>query len=339
MSIVNRMRIHGDKSEDVTIVEKILRSMTPKFNFVVCSIEDSLLVHEHKLNQQEKDEQALKVSTSNHSSAPSRTYRGRGKGSNDQKYQQRHPNNQSHDSQGRGRGRDGTHSDGYKPRLKDNEETNKNLWYLDTGCSNHMCGDKSAFSMLDESFRDDVKFGDNSKVSVMGKGQVIIQTNDNATQTISNVLFVPDLKTNLLSIDQLQEKGYEIYIKDGFCRIQDEKLGLIAQVTMTANRMFPLYLNSINQTCFSAKLKDIAWVWHYRYGHLNCGGLRTLQQKNMVAGLPSFTSPSNICEECVVSKQHRDPFPKGKAQRARKLLEIVHSDICGPINPVSNGGK
>ncbi|KAI3474406.1 hypothetical protein Pfo_029267 [Paulownia fortunei] len=391
MSIVNRMRIHGDKSEDVTIVEKILRSMTPKFNFVVCSIEESndidelsldelqssLLVHEHKLNQQEKDEQALKVSTSNHSSAPSRTYRGRGKGSNDQKYQQRHPNNQSHDSQGRGRGRDGTHSDGYKPRLKDksdvecyrchrkghykfecqtnlsksngersnfaekeeeisllmachgSEETNKNLWYLDTGCSNHMCGDKSAFSMLDEQLQ---SLGN-------GKRAGNYSNQHNATQTISNVLFVPDLKTNLLSIGQLQEKGYEIYIKDGFCRIQDEKLGLIAQVTMTANRMFPLYLNSINQTCFSAKLKDIAWVWHYRYGHLNFGGLRTLQQKNMVAGLPSFTSPSNICEECVVSKQHRDPFPKGKAQRARKLLEIVHSDICGPINPISNGGK
>ena len=58
----------------------------------------------------------------------------------------------------------------------------------------------------------------------------------------------------------------------------------------------------------------------------------------MVCGLPCFTSPSTVCEECV-SKQHRDPFPKRKTERARKLLEIVHSDICGPINPISNGGK
>ena len=41
MVIMNKMRIHGDKTEDVTIVEKILRSKTPKFNFVVCSIEES----------------------------------------------------------------------------------------------------------------------------------------------------------------------------------------------------------------------------------------------------------------------------------------------------------
>ncbi|RVW90346.1 Retrovirus-related Pol polyprotein from transposon TNT 1-94 [Vitis vinifera] len=47
-------------------------------------------------------------------------------------------------------------------------------------------------------------------------------------------------KNHLLSVGQLQEKGYEIFIKDGVCRIQDEKLGLIAQVNMTTNRMFPL---------------------------------------------------------------------------------------------------
>ncbi|XP_008456213.1 uncharacterized protein LOC103496216 [Cucumis melo] len=68
MKIANKMRIHGEKMEDVTIVEKILPSMTPKFNFVVCSIEESkdinnlsidelqssLLVHEQKVTKQEK---------------------------------------------------------------------------------------------------------------------------------------------------------------------------------------------------------------------------------------------------------------------------------------------
>lgn len=40
MSVANKMRVHGEKMEDVKIVEKILQSMTPKFNFVVCSIEE-----------------------------------------------------------------------------------------------------------------------------------------------------------------------------------------------------------------------------------------------------------------------------------------------------------
>lgn len=41
MAIVNKMRIHGEKIEDVTMVENILQSMTPKFKYVVCTIEES----------------------------------------------------------------------------------------------------------------------------------------------------------------------------------------------------------------------------------------------------------------------------------------------------------
>uniref|UniRef100_A0A5B7B3A2 CCHC-type domain-containing protein n=1 Tax=Davidia involucrata TaxID=16924 RepID=A0A5B7B3A2_DAVIN len=339
MGIVNKMRIHGDKTKDVTIIEKILRSMTPKFNFVVCSIEESkdidelsieelqgsLQVHEQKINQQEKEEQALKASIDNHFSTPNRG-RGRGGVNQDRKnLHQTSEDNQFHDFQRRGRGRGGHHSTANRPKSRDKynvecfrchryghyrsecrmnlnknrgeksnfaekeeevsllmvchtkEETHNNLWYLDTGCSNHMCGEKSAFSDLDESFCDSVKFGDNSRVSVMGKWKVSIQTKGNFVQTISNVLFVPDLRTNLLSVGQLQEKGYEISIKDEVCRIEDEKLGLIAQVNMTASRMFPMYLHNITHSCFSARLKEEAWLWHFHYGHLNFGGLKTLQ--------------------------------------------------------------
>ena len=78
MEIANKMRFHGEKMEDLSIVEKILRSLTPKYDYVVCSIEESkyidefsldelqssLLVHEQKMNwSSTMDEQALKAST------------------------------------------------------------------------------------------------------------------------------------------------------------------------------------------------------------------------------------------------------------------------------------
>ena len=93
--IVNKLWVHGEKIEDVTIVEKILRSLTPKFNFMVCSIEEfkdldyfsvnelqgSLLVHEQKLIQQDKQEQALKASIDNSATTLNQTTnRGRGRG-------------------------------------------------------------------------------------------------------------------------------------------------------------------------------------------------------------------------------------------------------------------
>ena len=62
-------------------------------------------------------------------------------------------------------------------------------------------------------------------VFVMGKGNIAIQTKKNFSQIISNCFFISNLKTNLLRIGQLQEKGYEIITKNGVCRIQDQKKG------------------------------------------------------------------------------------------------------------------
>nr|XP_048331640.1 uncharacterized protein LOC125422966 [Ziziphus jujuba var. spinosa] len=261
MAITNKMRIHGEKLEDVAIVEKILRSMTVKFNFVIYLIEESkdvdtlsiydlqssLLVHDQKLSKQDQEEQMLQAETKSvryghyHSKCRTNLNKDRGECSEKSNFAEK----------------------GEEISLlivsHIQEETNENLWYLDIGCNNHMCGVKSTFSDLDESFRHTVKFGDNSTVSIMGKGRVSIQTKRNSTLSILDILYVPDLKSNLLSVGQLQEKGYEISIKDGVCQIQDDNLGLIAQIRMTTNRMFPLYLHKTTHSSFSASVKDEAW--------------------------------------------------------------------------------
>jgi hypothetical protein len=87
------------------------------------------------------------------------------------------------------------------------EKFQSDVWYVDTGCSNLMCGSKSSFSYLDENFQSTVSFGDCSTVNVMGKGDIKIQTKNGLVEIISNVFYVPDLKSNLLSAGQLQEKG------------------------------------------------------------------------------------------------------------------------------------
>ena len=75
-----------------------------------------------------------------------------------------------------------------------------------------MSGCKSSFSYVDESFHTIVSFGDRSTVNVEGKGNIQIRTKNDFIETISNVFYVPDLKTNLLSAGQLQDKGYRITI-------------------------------------------------------------------------------------------------------------------------------
>jgi hypothetical protein len=73
--------------------------------------------------------------------------------------------------------------------------------------------------------------------------------------------------------------------------------------------------------------EESARVWHRRYGHLHYNGLKTLQKKNMVHGLPQIQEPAKLCEECMLGKQPRDPFPNHNTWRATKVLQLVHADI------------
>lgn len=179
-------------------------------------------------------------------------------------------------------------------------ETDQETWYVDTGCNSHMSGCKSFFINLDESFHTVVIFGDKSIVKVMGKGDIQIGTKNDFIETISNILYFPDLKTNLLSAGQLQDKGYMITIYKGGCEVYDPKRGSTAVVKIFSNGLFPLKIKTV-QACLLAK-EDDPWRWHYRYGHLNFNGLRTLHQKGMVTGLPEITPPSKVCKECITGK-------------------------------------
>ena len=65
-----------------------------------------------------------------------------------------------------------------------NEANKEDMWFLDSGCSNHMCGKKEYFSNFDGSFKDSVQLGNNSSMVVIGKGNIRLQVNG-ITQIIS----------------------------------------------------------------------------------------------------------------------------------------------------------
>ncbi|GAU13723.1 hypothetical protein TSUD_348270 [Trifolium subterraneum] len=369
--IANKMTAHGESLDQGQIVEKILRSMSAKFEYVVCSIEQScdtttmsidelqssLLVHEGRMNHHKakQEEQALKITNLGRGNGNSR---GRGR----------------HSSRGRGRGRNTIpkeHVECYKchklghyqnecPTWEENanfayefnehEEillmtqqhthtnTSDQVWFLDSGCSNHMIGTKEWLFNFDDKFRETVKIGDNSTMQVMGKGNVKLYLAGQVT-VISDVYYLPDLKNNLLSIGQLQQKNLTIVFSKDVCKIFHEGKGLIVTTQMTVNRMYIILAPVMLPTCFKVTNKDEGHLWHCRYGHLSFKGLNTLAKREMVKGLPMVKDNQTVCSDCVVSKQHRDTFPKNASWRATSKLELVHSDICGPINPTSNGGS
>ena len=118
---------------------------------------------------------------------------------------------------------------------------------------------------------------------------------------------------------------------------------------MTKNIMFPLKI----ETCFSSQvgaapptqsalrsvIEDPSRLWHLRYGHLGYAGLNLLSNKSMVSGLPRVGNSCDKCEACILGKQHRLLFNYGNSRRARYPLELVCTNLFGPMQVTSIGGE
>ena len=59
----------------------------------------------------------------------------------------------------------------------------------------------------------------------------------------------------------------------------------------------------------------------------------------MVSGLPEIDIPNEVYEECVQAKQHKNNFSKDAGSKSKAILEIIYSDVCGPIQVDSIGGN
>lgn len=106
------------------------------------------------------------------------------------------------------------HEDVNKVLLNENEVSPKlmaidrekqresNVWYLDNGASNHMSGDKSKFSTLDEEISGKVRFGDGSTIKIEGKGSINFRCKNGEERTLRDVYHIPTLCNNIISIGQ-----------------------------------------------------------------------------------------------------------------------------------------
>ncbi|XP_066323991.1 uncharacterized protein [Miscanthus floridulus] len=103
-------------------------------------------------------------------------------------------------------------------------------WYLDSSASNHMMGSKAAFSELDDDVIGTVKFGDGSRVAIQGRGSIIFRCQNGEHRALTDVYYIPKLRSRIISIGQLDERGSEVLIKDGVLRIRDQEQRLLAKV-------------------------------------------------------------------------------------------------------------
>ncbi|GJW56712.1 zinc finger, CCHC-type containing protein [Tanacetum coccineum] len=226
---------------------------------------------------------------------------------------------------------------------ENNVETNMDtLWYLDNGASNHMTGVREHFKDLEMGGKDvsgKVRFGDGSYIEIKGKGSIVIECDDKKQRIISQVYYIPDLKSNLFSLGQFTEIGCKVVMEDDELRLYDMNHKIFMKVTRQRNRLYKTNLKMGTPVCLLANLKEDTWLWHARLGHLNFESLKTMAQRNLVHGIPTIKHTTQVCDVCLIGKHNRAPFPKKTKARSTSPLDLVYGDLCGPITPPTPSGK
>jgi len=222
-------------------------------------------------------------------------------------------------------------------------KTSSYSWCLDSGCSSHMCGEKSRFTKIGKSDATNVNLADHSSTVVEGKGAV--KASVRVGKGIQNLqfeetLYVPNLRSNLLSVGKITDRGHSVTFtkSSAVVRKQDGK------VLMVAKRLNGLYYVEDNVARANAaesekKSNSKLEMWHKRFGHLNEADLKDLCKNKKVIGVDlSGSRGLPDCTVCVQGKMSQRPFPK-HSNRNSRMLEIIHTDLCGPMRVESNGKK
>lgn len=215
----------------------------------------------------------------------------------------------------------------------------KNDWYVDSGASAHLTANESWIKngSYEPAIRE-IVVANKESVPVLCSGDVQIATitsNSEYDIVVEDVLCVPNITTNLLSVSQLINKGNRVDFNDESCRIFNKKGDLVA----TASLVNGVYkLNMPEDTTFA--MAASADTWHRRLGHVNSAYMNKMQ--NAVEGFNLQGKVDHIskssCKVCCEGKQCRLPFPN-EGNRSDTLLNIVHTDICGPMEVESIGGS
>jgi hypothetical protein len=194
-------------------------------------------------------------------------------------------------------------------QFSDAEEKECHRWVLDTGATNHMTGSRSAFSDLNRSIQGTVRFGDGSVVQIEGVGTILFRCKNGEHWEFTGVYYIPKLNTNIVSVGQLNENGFQTIIDGGVMKIRDAKRRLLVKVIRSPNRLYVLNVEIARLVCLLARGSEEAWLWHTRYNHLNFPALRKLARDDMVRGLPKLEQVDQVCGGCLAGKHRRASFP------------------------------
>ncbi|KAG8482698.1 hypothetical protein CXB51_024274 [Gossypium anomalum] len=195
---------------------------------------------------------------------------------------------------------------------------------------------KTVVTMKNKSLLFHAQLARRKLIKAEGKGDVqkCTATGD---KIIKNVLLVPEIDKNLLSISQLLEKGYSVVFKVQECQTTDPNGSSLITVNMS-DKCFEVNWSGDSHSAHTTSTEDTK-LWHQRLSHANFNSMARMVSKKMVENFTKTVQNEGVYEVCQMGKQARLPFPTNTSWRASTKLELVHTDVCGPMRTESLSGN
>ncbi|GKA89238.1 putative ribonuclease H-like domain-containing protein [Tanacetum coccineum] len=197
------------------------------------------------------------------------------------------------------------------------------LWYLDSGCSKHMMGDRLRLKNFMKKFIGTVRFGNDHFCAIMGYGDYVI-----GDSVISRVYYVEGLGHNLFSVRQFCDSDLEIAFRKHSCYVRDTDGVELIKGSRGSN----LYIISVEDMMKSSPIcmlskasKNKSWLWHCRLNHLNFSTINDLARKDLVRGLPRLKFEKDyLCSACQLGKSKKHTH-KPKSENTNLEVKFLRS--------------
>ena len=180
-----------------------------------------------------------------------------------------------------------------------------------------MTGVREYFSSYkEEQMNFQITMGNSTKCTPVGRGAIVFQMEAKSSVKVTNALHVPRLAMNLISVSQLQDKGYDIHFIGKKVYVKHASWKQTRQIGVRSNRLYRLHLES-PMALISSSLDDkkgLNELWHRRMGHLHHDALKTV--KETVDGAPILnTKNDDVCRDVYLGSTLRHPLPEVKTEQ------------------------
>ena len=189
-----------------------------------------------------------------------------------------------------------------------------------------------------------VKTASGQSHSVTACGNVELPTVSGKRRMIDNVLLVPGIRRNLLSIGTLTDTGMIAWFDCNQCwPLADKTQPRIIARGQRDDSSGLYYLNfehldtQQKEVDLTAAKSNDTFMWHRRLKHLSFQALHHLSTSTAARGIPNLPLIKTPCEQCHMGKQFQKSTPKKSITRAAAPLELLHDELCRPISRPSIG--